>query len=52
MNTYNARAKAKAEKRRARVLRLRQAGLTLERIGDRMGISKQRVSGILAAVRK
>lgn len=52
MNVYNQRLKAKAAKRRERILRLREAGLTLSRIGKRLGISKQRVATIIGAMQQ
>lgn len=42
------RAIAQAKKRRARALKLQKAGLTMRQIGERLGVSKQRASEIVA----
>lgn len=41
-----------AKKRRAKALALYQGGLTVEEVGDRLKVSKQRASELIAKARK
>lgn len=48
MATAQERFMAQAAKRRAQAVKLREKGKTLQEIGDKMGVSRQRVSQWLA----
>lgn len=41
-----------AKKRRERALSLRESGLTVEQVGDRLGVSKQRASELISRARR
>lgn len=41
-----------AKKRRARALALQQSGLTVQQVGDRLGVTKQRASELLARAKR
>lgn len=45
------RMMAEAKKRRARALALQKSGKTLQEIGDKMGISRQRAQILVAKAR-
>jgi len=50
MNSYQKKTAETAARRRAKMNRLRHKGWTLERIGNKFGISRQRVSVLLKQV--
>ncbi len=53
MGTYNMRlVKAEAKRRRARILKLFQAGKRVQDIADMLEITRQRASYLLAKARK
>lgn len=47
MHPYNVRLQAEAAKRRAKIQRLKDSGLTYEQVAGKLGLTKQRVHQIL-----
>ena len=52
MDKYNQRLHEAAKGRRARALKMRESGKTLQAIATRLGVTHQRVSQILKAAKK
>ena len=47
-----ARMIEKAKKRREKALQLRKSGLTVQEVGDRLGVSKQRASELISRAKR